>query len=127
MANSAIDLAELSTYFRSLASPAPNPFSFVGVLTEINTISDSAIDPFISVLKNKFLPLHSLIKSFNPGSYTGNFVKSLLFQDFILSLFKSTTITFKCLHLWAITAIVGPPTYPAPIQQIVFTLLGIKK
>ena len=32
--------------------------------------------------------------------------------------FTSTTVTFILGHFNAITAIVGPPTYPAPIQQI---------
>lgn len=30
----------------------------------------------------------------------------------------STTTTLMCGHLYAIIAIVGPPTYPAPMQQM---------
>ena len=74
--------------------------------------------------------LNLFLETKNPKiNYRGELVPVQNVQVFVdfLSLFKSTTITFKCLHLWAITAIVGPPTYPAPIQQIVFTLLGIKK
>ena len=38
-----IVLAEDSIHFKSLAKPAPIPFSLVGVLTEINIISASEI------------------------------------------------------------------------------------
>lgn len=36
----------------------------------------------------------------------------------------STTMTLMCGHLYAIIAIVGPPTYPAPMQQM-DEILGI--
>ena len=40
------------------------------------------------------------------------------FQAWILSSDLSTTVTLMSGHLFAITAHVGPPTYPAPTQQI---------
>src|SRR6478672_13849038 len=40
------------------------------------------------------------------------------FHAAILFSFKSTTVTWISGHFCAITAIVGPPTYPAPMQQI---------
>lgn len=48
-------------------------------------------------------------------SYIG---KWLEFQASILDWLRSTTVTQISGHLYAITAHVGPPTYPAPIQQI---------
>lgn len=42
----------------------------------------------------------------------------LEFHCAILSLLKSTTVTFMSGHFKAITLQVGPPTYPAPKQQI---------
>ena len=39
----ATSLALASTHFKSLDLPAPSPFSFVGVLTEIKIISADAI------------------------------------------------------------------------------------
>lgn len=33
---------------------------------------------------------------------------------------RSTTVTVMSGHLYAITLHVGPPTYPAPMQQIFF-------
>jgi hypothetical protein len=44
-----------------------------------------------------------------------------LFQAAILGSQMSTTTTSIDGHLSAMTAIVGPPTYPAPMQQI-FTI-----
>ena len=50
-ANFAICRAEDSTHFKSLAKPAPIPFFFVGVFTEINIIS--ALDIHSSTLFEK--------------------------------------------------------------------------
>lgn len=44
------------------------------------------------------------------------------FQAFILSILKSTTFICICGHFMAITAQLGPPTYPAPMQQMFLTL-----
>ncbi|KAF5818178.1 hypothetical protein HanXRQr2_Chr02g0061921 [Helianthus annuus] len=60
-----------------------------------------------SVLKNRFLPLHDLTTSSSPGSYIGSWS---LFQAAIRETEISTTATSMSGHLWAITAIVGPPT-----------------
>lgn len=40
------------------------------------------------------------------------------FHESILGLLKSTTVTLISGHFSAMTLHVGPPTYPAPIQQI---------
>ena len=116
---SAYPLSEFtaSTNFKSLDLPAPTPFVFVGVLTEINTISAFFKDSSTSDVKNKFLLLALPTISDKPGSYIGNFDKSLLFHKAILFLFVSTTLTVKFGHLSAKTVIVGPPTYPAPMQH----------
>jgi hypothetical protein len=55
-----------------------------------------------------------------PGrkSYMGKLSE---FQRSICLGLMSTTVTLTCGHLKAMTAMVGPPTYPAPKQQI-FTL-----
>jgi hypothetical protein len=45
-----------------------------------------------------------------------------LFQAAMRDIDMSTTATSMDGHLSAMTAIVGPPTYPAPMQQI-FTIL----
>src|SRR6218665_1285064 len=78
-----------------------------------------------SVEKNKFFPRTLPTISFNPGSYIGILVTSLSFQAAIRASFKSTTVTLISGHFCAMTAIVGPPTYPAPIQQmfLIFILL----
>ena len=52
----------------------------------------------------------------------GNFDKSSLFHAAILSELTSTTLKIISLHLSAKTDIVGPPTYPAPIQQTFLTI-----
>ncbi len=72
------------------------------------------------VEKNKFLFLVFDINSFKLGSKIGNFDKSFSFHAFIHSLLISTTWKIKSGHFAAITVIVGPPTYPAPMQQIFF-------
>ena len=76
-AASATCLAQASIHLRSLAFPEPNPFFFVGVFTDKNTISASLIDFLISLLKNKFLFLTLEIICSNPGSNIGNFDKSV--------------------------------------------------
>ena len=53
-----------------------------------------------------------------PTSYIGNLSE---FQASILGLLRSTTVTQISGHFSAITAHVGPPTYPAPMQQILLT------
>lgn len=50
-------------------------------------------------------------------SYIGNLLE---FHCDILSLLKSTTVTLISGHFKAMTLQVGPPTYPAPKQQIFF-------
>ena len=42
------------------------------------------------------------------------------FQALIRDSLTSTTVTCISGHIWAITLQVGPPTYPAPMQQIFF-------
>lgn len=42
------------------------------------------------------------------------------FQASIRDSLTSTTVTVISGHIWAITLHVGPPTYPAPMQQILF-------
>ena len=124
-AYSAISLEDASTHLRSLALPAPNPLVLVGVFTEMKIISASEIYFLKLSEKCKFLPLLLEIILSSPLSKIGSFVNSSLFQASTLCLFLSTTNIFKFGHLSAKTAIVGPPTYPAPIQQIFLTLLII--
>ena len=94
----------------------PTPKFLVGVLTDMNIRSAFWIFFSMSVLKKRFRPLHSLTISTNPGSYIGSCSE---FQASILSFDISTTCTEISGHFQAITLQVGPPTYPAPIQQIV--------
>ena len=68
--------------------------------------------------KKRFLPLHFFTIAPKPGSNTGNFDRSLLFQESIFSTFISTTSILNLGQFAAITDMVGPPTYPAPMQQI---------
>lgn len=42
------------------------------------------------------------------------------FQALMRDSLMSTTVTVISGHIWAITLHVGPPTYPAPMQQILF-------
>lgn len=108
--------------------------------------SASRIALSISFEKNRFLPRHCFTTSSRPGcedktkrlksfkkqsnilstglnvefliyftSKIGNFSE---FHESILGLLKSTTVTFISGHFSAMTLHVGPPTYPAPIQQI---------
>ena len=46
----------------------PKPVFLVGVLTETKIISAAAMDAAISVVKNRFLPMHALTTSSRPGS-----------------------------------------------------------
>uniref|UniRef100_A0A0D9ZDE6 WRKY domain-containing protein n=1 Tax=Oryza glumipatula TaxID=40148 RepID=A0A0D9ZDE6_9ORYZ len=62
---SAIILAALS---QSAALPAPRPRVLVGVFTDTKMMSASATCFSTSVLKKRFLPLHSLTTSSSPGS-----------------------------------------------------------
>ena len=110
--------AHASTQRRSLAWPAPSPLVFVGVLTEINTMSASAIASSTAVEKLRLRPLARLTTASRPGSYTGSRLRSGSFQASIRAWLRSTTVTCNCGQRSAITAIVGPPTYPAPIQQM---------
>ena len=90
------------------------------MLTDIKIISAWEIEFCISVVKNRFLSLFFLTNSTKPGSNTGSLFKSQLFHASIFSLSRSRRVTFISGQLFAITAIVGPPTYPAPIQQMFF-------
>ena len=81
-------------------------------------------NPLITGEKIKFLPLQFFIISSSPGSKTGSFFKFLLFHNRIFSSSTSTTLIFISGHFSAITDIVGPPTYPAPMQQI-FLIFGV--
>ena len=118
---SLIFLAHDSTHLKSLVSPAPNPFFFIGVFTDIKIISALLMAFSKSVEKIIFFPLTTLIISDNPGSKTGSFPKSSLFHALILFWLISTTSNSISGQFLANTAMVGPPTYPAPIQQIFFT------
>ena len=80
-------------------------------------ISASFIPLSTSVEKNRFFPLQDFTNSSRPGSYIG---KLLVFQAAIFSGITSTTVTLYCGHLCAIIAMVGPPTYPAPIHKRFF-------
>ena len=73
-------------------------------------ISADSIASFIFDEKNKFLFLVFAINSCKPGSKIGNFDKSLVFHNSILSLLISTTLKIKFGHLLAIIVMVGPPT-----------------
>lgn len=42
------------------------------------------------------------------------------FQALMRDSLMSTTVTVISGHMWAIMLHVGPPTYPAPMQQILF-------
>lgn len=109
----------------------------------MNIKSASRIALSISVEKNRFLPRHCFTISSRPGcedeskglksfkrnksslgwpkllsyftSKIGNFSE---FHASILGLLKSTTVTLISGHFSAMTLHVGPPTQPAPIQQI---------
>lgn len=112
----------------------------------MNIKSASRIALSISVEKNRFLPRHCFTTSSRPGcedktkealfiqetnkysisglkfrvyhlltSKIGNFSE---FHESILGLLKSTTVTLISGHFSAMTLHVGPPTYPAPIQQM---------
>lgn len=60
--------------------------------------------------------MDSNVKIFHlPTSKIGSFSE---FHESILGLLKSTTVTLISGHFSAMTLHVGPPTYPAPIQQI---------
>ena len=110
--------AQASTQRRSLAWPAPSPFVFVGVFTEMNTMSASAIAASTSVEKLRLRPRARPTTASRPGSYTGNRLRSGSFQASIRAWLRSTTVTCTCGQRSAITAMVGPPTYPAPMQQM---------
>src|SRR5690606_28729073 len=116
----AIWRAQSSINFKSAACPFPFPYVLVGVFTEINIMSASSIAFSTSVEKNKFLPRASETTKSKPGSYTGSLLKSASFHASIRALFRSTTVTSTFGFFCAMTDIVGPPTYPAPIQVIFF-------
>ena len=125
LATLAICRAQSSICFKSAAIPFPVPYVLVGVFTDIKIRSASSMALSTSVEKNKFFPRTLPTISFNPGSYIGILLTSLSFQAAILASFKSTTVTLISGHFWAITAMVGPPTYPAPIQQIFLIFIFI--
>lgn len=117
------------------------------ILTQMNIKSASRMALSISVEKNRFLPRHFFTISSRPGceneseqekkNYSWdvkihpqhpklNIVRSLTskignfseFHESIRGLLKSTTVTLISGHFNAMTLQVGPPTYPAPIQQM---------
>ena len=88
-------------------------------------MSASLIDFSISVEKNRFLFLHLSTTSFNPGSKIGKLLKSSSFHEEIFLSSISITVTIIFGHLSAMTDMVGPPTYPAPMQQIFFIKYAI--
>ncbi len=102
---------------RNQLSRTQYPKSLVGVLTAMNISSDSFTAVATSVVKNKFTPLCSKTYSERFGSKMGNLSD---FQASILLLSISATMILTLGQCLAITAIVGPPTYPAPIQHIVW-------
>ena len=69
----------------------------------------------MSVEKNKFIPRDFFTTSSNPGSYIGRLSLS---HAAMRPGLMSTTVTLISGHFAAITAMVGPPTYPAPMQVI---------
>merc|ERR1719319_2246683 len=115
---SAIILAASSTYLRSAALPFPRPKVFVGVFTDMKIRSAPLIAASISVEKCRFLPRTSSTTSESPGSYMGRFGE---FQAVTLSWDLSNTVTLISGHCLAMMQQVGPPTYPAPRQQMDFT------
>src|SRR5690606_24310750 len=89
----------------------------------MNTMSAPAMAASTSVEKNRLRPRASATTSASPGSYTGSWERSASFQAAIRFSFMSTILTVIWGHFWAITDIVGPPTYPAPMQQIFFIFI----
>lgn len=114
----AAELGKVHTYRRSAAYPLPTPDVFVGVLTLTNTICASSIAPSMSVVKNRLRPRHSPTTSARPGSNTGSCVRSSEFHAAMRCGLTSTIVTLISGHCWAMMEQVGPPTYPAPMQQI---------
>ena len=104
-----------SQYWRSLARPAPRPKVLVGVFTPTKMMSHFLMQPSMSVEKNRFFPRTFFTISASPGSYTGRLSE---FHAAILSAFMSTTHTLRRGFFSAITAIVGPPMYPAPMHTM---------
>ena len=93
-----------------MAWPAPSPLVFVGVFTEMNTMSAAAIAASTDVEKLRLRPRARPTTASRPGSYTGSRFKSGSFQASMRSWLRSTTVTCICGQRSAITAMVGPPT-----------------
>lgn len=96
----------------------------VGVFTLTNTSCASSMAPSMSVVKNRLRPRHSATTSASPGSYTGSCERSSEFHAAIRWGFTSTMVTLISGHCCATTEHVGPPTYPAPMQQMLRILSG---
>jgi hypothetical protein len=129
LAYMATTLVALSSADVFVAWPAPMPVVLVGVLTLRNTISASATESLMFVVKKRFggragssagpfcafsrkrdvdlVPSRALrMTSYNPGSCTG---RCLEFHCAIRLAFMSTTVTRMRGFCKAITAAVGPP------------------
>lgn len=124
LATDAMRRVDASTYRKSAAKPLPIPDVLVGVFTLTNTICASSIARSMSVVKKRLRPRHSPTTSARPGSKTGSWDKSCEFHAAIRWGFTSTIVTVMSGHCCASTEHVGPPTYPAPIQQILVIFSG---
>jgi hypothetical protein len=71
-----------------------------------------------AVVKCRLRPRARATTPSRPGSYTGSLLRSGSFQAAMRSALRSTTVTCTPGQRSAITAMVGPPTYPAPMQQM---------
>ena len=84
-----------------------------------NESGKEAISALVDIYAN-WIPKE---KIYTTNVWSSELSKLSLFQASIRSWFISTTLTLICGHFKAITAIVGPPTYPAPMQQICFIFI----
>src|SRR5690606_18101854 len=95
----------------------------------MNTICASSIALSTSVEKNRFRPRASATTPASPGSYTGSFERSSPFHAAMRASLMSTMVTRMSGHCGAITDMMGPPTQPAPMQQmfVMFMPANLKK
>ncbi|KAJ2643836.1 hypothetical protein GGH99_008489 [Coemansia sp. RSA 1285] len=76
----------------------------------------------MSVVKRRLAPRTLRTISSSPGSYTGRLDE---FHAAMRLASVSTTVNSMSLHFKAITALVGPPTYPAPMQHTCVTAFSV--
>ncbi len=107
--------ATFSQYWRSAARPAPSPKVLVGVLTETKIMSASP-NRAVDIGREKQVATARSLNHIEQAGLIDGQVVGLPSRD--PRLVHVHDMTLYCGHFMAIMAMVGPPTYPAPMHAM---------